>query len=302
MRILIAGGTGVLGTPTVPGLLAAGHEVTAFARRAEARDALQAAGARAVAADLFDAAAVREAAHGHDVVINLATRIPVPPAAARLKAWEDNDRLRREASRTLAQAAIDAGARFVQESFAPTYRDGGDAWITEEHPLDPVAQTGTVADAEASAALVTSAGGVGVVLRFGLFYGPTDAKRWLDSAKRGLLMLPGPGDHYSSMIYVPDGAAAVVASLDLPAGAYNVVEDEPLRRTEHAQALADLLGKRRLRPLPAVLGRMPVLQALARSHRISNAKLREATSWAPTAPSVREGWRMILDEVGRRPV
>ena len=297
MRILIAGGTGVLGTPAVTGLLAAGHEVSAVARRPESRDALTAIGATPVNVDLFDARAVRTAAEGHDAVINLATRIPSPPAAARLKAWEDNDRLRRDASRILAQAALAAGARFVQESFAPTYRENGPSWITEEHPLDPVAQTRTVVEAEASAALVTEGGGTGVVLRFGLFYGAADAKRWLDSASKGLLMLPGPGDRYSSMIYVPDGAAAVVASVDLPAGAYNVVEDEPVTRSEHAQILAGALGRSRLRPLPAALGRLPVLRALARSHRISNAKLREASSWAPTAPSVSEGWPMVLAAV-----
>ena len=294
MRILIAGGTGVLGTPSVAGLVAAGHDVSAVARRPESRAAVQAAGATPVSLDLYDAAAVRAAAGGSDVVINLATRIPAPPAAARLKAWADNDRLRRDASRILAGAALDAGARFVLESFAPTYRDNGAEWITEEHPLDPVAQTRTVVDAEASAALVTNGGGIGVVLRFGLFYGAADAQRWLDTAAKGLLMLPGPGDRYSSMIYVPDAAAAVVASVGLPAGAYNVVEDDPVTRTEHARILAGVLGRSGLRPLPAATGRLPVLRALARSHRISNAKLRETSGWSPTASSVREGWPLVL--------
>ena len=297
MRILLAGGTGVLGTPAVAGLVSAGHEVSAVARRSESHAALQAAGATPVGLDIFDPAAVRSAATGHDAVINLATRIPLPPAAARMKAWQDNDRLRRDASRILAQAALDAGARFVQESFAPTYRDHGAEWITEEHPLDPVAQTRSVADAEASAALVTQGGGVGVVLRFGLFYGAADARRWLDTARKGLLMLPGPGDRYSSMIYVPDGAAAVVNSVELPAGAYNVVEDEPVTREEHARILAQALGRKRLRPLPAIAGRLPVLRALARSHRMRNTKLREASDWSPTAPSVREGWPMVLAAV-----
>lgn len=36
------------------------------------------------------------------------------------RAWRDNDRLRRDASRGLAAAAIETDARFVQESFAPT--------------------------------------------------------------------------------------------------------------------------------------------------------------------------------------
>jgi hypothetical protein len=43
------------------------------------------------------------------------------------------------------------------------------------------------------------------------------------------------------------------------------------------------------------------MELISRSQRISNAKLREATGWAPRWPSVREGWRAIapaLRELG----
>lgn len=170
MRILVAGGTGVLGRRTVPRLIATGHEVVAVSRRLESDDALRAMGAVPVRLDVFDRDAAMSTARDVGAVVNLATSIPSPPGALRLKAWEGNDRLRRHASRILAEVAIHAGARLVQESFAPTYRDHGSDWITEDHPLDPVAQTRSVADAEASARLVTSKGGTGVVLRFGLFY------------------------------------------------------------------------------------------------------------------------------------
>ena len=302
MRVLVAGGTGVLGRSAVPKLVAAGHDVVAVSRRPEADDTLRAAGAVPIRLDVFDRASAASA-RGMDAVLNLATSVPPPPAALRLKAWRHHQRLRREASRVLAEAAVNAGARFVQESFAPTYRDGGSEWITEDHPLDPVAQTRSVVDAEASAQLVTSNGLAGVALRFGLFYGAVsaDTRSWLAAAKKGWLMLPGPGDRYSSMIYVDDAATAVVAALDVPAGHYNVVEDRPVTLDEHARILAALLGRPRLRLLPAALGRVPVLRVLARSHRISNQRLRQNSGWKPTAPSVREGYAMTLEELARPP-
>lgn len=302
MRVLVAGGTGVLGRSAVPKLVAAGHDVVAVSRRPEADDTLRAAGAVPIRLDVFDRAAAASA-RGMDAVLNLATSVPPPPAALRLKAWRHHERLRREASRVLAEAAVNAGARFVQESFAPTYRDGGSEWITEDHPLDPVAQTRSVVDAEASAQLVTSNGLAGVALRFGLFYGAVsaDTRSWLAAAKKGWLMLPGPGDRYSSMIYVDDAATAVVAALNLPAGRYNVVEDQPVTLDEHARILAALLGRPRLKLMPAALGRVPVLRVLARSHRISNQRLRQHSGWKPTAPSVREGYAMTLEELARPP-
>ena len=38
---------------------------------------------------------------------------------------------------------------------------------------------------------------------------------------------------------------------------------------------------------------------LARSLRISNRKLRQASPWAPIHPSVREGWRATVDAMAR---
>lgn len=296
MRILVAGATGVLGRATVPLLIKGGHEVHAVSRRPESDDVLRRAGAAPQRLAVFDFRAVAAAARDMDVLVNLATHIPPPSQGWRRSAWEQNDRLRRDASRVWAEAATAAGARFIQESFAPTYADNGDEWIGEDHPLDPIAQATTVADAETSARSVTESSGVGVVLRFGLFYGPgsPDTKRFLAMARRGRLMLPGPAEHYSSMIFVADAAAAVVAALDVPAGTYNVVEDEPLRRVDHAAALGRLTGRDNVRPLPAAVGRLWPLRVLARSHRVSNTRLREVSSWAPSAPSVREGWATVI--------
>ena len=293
MKVLVAGGTGVLGRAAVPLLTAAGHRVDAVARSDDARRRLEQAGARAVTLDVFDAAAVSRAAEGADVVMNLATAIPSSPLPPRR--WAMNHRLRREASAAFATAALAVGARLVQESFAAAYPDRGADWIDEATPLDPVDQVVSVVDAEAAAARVSAAGGAAVVLRFGLFYGAGSAQtqQLLDAARRGVLMLPGAPDAYASMVHVDDAAAGVLASLALAPGTYNVVEDRPLTRREHAEVLAGLLGRRRVRLLPAVVGRLPVLRAVARSQRMSNAALR-AGGWAPQHPSVAQGWPAVL--------
>ena len=149
MKIFITGATGVVGSRAVPLMLAAGHRVSAVARRADQGMALAKAGARPVVVDLFDRESVRHAVAGHDAIINLATHLP--PSTARLLlpgAWRENDRLRREAAATLAGAALDVGAeRFIQESFAPVYPDRGEGWIHEDTPLEPVRFNRTVADA-----------------------------------------------------------------------------------------------------------------------------------------------------------
>ena len=94
--------------------------------------------------------------------------------------------------------------------------------------------------AEAEAARVAAAGGAGVVLRFGMFYGPGvyHTEALLRMARWGLAYGAGAAHGYMSMVHVDDAATAVVAALAAPAGVYDVVDDEPVTSADFAAALA----------------------------------------------------------------
>lgn len=296
MRVFIAGATGVLGRRVVHQLAEAGHDVTGVARSPEKAQDLRTAGAAPVQVDLFDPAAVRAAVDGHDAVCNLATSIPPASRMALPSAWAMNDRLRTDASGILADAAIAVGAgRYVQESIGLVYADGGERWIDESSPVDAAEMTATALVAEQHAARVTSAGGRGVALRFAQFVAPDSQHMQVLGriVARGWLPLLGPSDGYTSFVAADDAAAAVVAALDAPAGIYNVAEDEPLTRAEHAEVLSEVLG-RPVRLPPALLGSLPRVRVQARSQRIDNRSLRTATSWSPGRASMREGWPALL--------
>ncbi len=95
MRLLITGGTGVLGRAIRPAAEAAGHELTMPAHEE---------------LDLFDPGAVADAVRGVDGVLHLATRIRPLEQVSDPDAWLENDRLRADASRVLVDAAVAAGA------------------------------------------------------------------------------------------------------------------------------------------------------------------------------------------------
>jgi nucleoside-diphosphate-sugar epimerase len=305
MKVFVAGATGVVGRPAVRLMVEAGHRVTAAARSEERAALLRSLGATAVIVDLFDPAAVRAAVAGHDAVVNLATHIPSMARAALPGSWAENDRIRREVSRTLVDAALATGAtRYVQESVAFFHRDLGDGWIDEDTPLDLPAYARSTADAEASAQRFTDAGGTGVVLRFGMFYG-ADSHMTVDMvrmARRGIAPFMGPSGFVSS-IHTDDAGAAVVAALGAPAGVYNVVDDDPVRRADFVATLAGALGTRTPRIAPravaTVLGSRSAV--MIRSQRVSNRRFREATGWTPRRPSVREGWPEVVAAIERSP-
>ena len=302
MRIFVAGATGVIGRRLVPLLVEAGAEVTGIARSSAKSAQLKRQGAKPVSVSMFDPAALQEAVAGHTIVINMATRIPSGTRALMPGAFDENIRLRREASQYLALAAIEARAhRFVQESFAPAYPDRGDEWIDESVPIQPAKYVESVREAESAAEEFTKSGGIGVVLRFSFFYGPDSALTLdvVNAVRKGVAPVLGRPDGYMSSVWTDDVASAVLASLKVPEGVYNVTDDVPVRRREAIDLLATELGVKSPRMPPRLLTRLmgSLGDTLGRSHRLSNAKFRQAAGWSPKVPSVREGWKLLVSEM-----
>jgi nucleoside-diphosphate-sugar epimerase len=197
MRLLITGGTGVLGRALRPLTAAEGHEF-----EMPAHEEL----------DLFDPSAVADAVRGVDGVLHLATRIRSLDQISDTDAWRENDRLRADASRILVDAAIEAGsAVYVQPTVTFVYPTDGQ--VSEDTPVGevlPILRSALTAEHEAER--FARAGGRGVVLRFGLLDGPGT---WYDE----------PMGDFGATLHVDDAGRALLSALSLPSGTYNVCRD-----------------------------------------------------------------------------
>jgi nucleoside-diphosphate-sugar epimerase len=302
--VFLLGGTGAIGGHALPALLAAGHDVSALVRSPEKAAAVRALGAAPVQVSMFDRAALRRAFVGHDAVVNLATAMPTMATFVLRRAWRPTERVRIQGSAAVVDAAIAADvSRLVQESVSMVYPDHGDGWIDESVKPDPYPSARGNLGAEASAERFIEAGGVGVVLRLGLFYGPgaRHSEQFLSMARHHVVPLVGRRDSYISSIHVADGGTAVAAALRVPAGTYNVVDDEPLTKHDYAAALAAAACTR---PWLRVPGRLAHLlghrmASLTRSMRVANRHFREASGWQPRYRSAREGWLATVDSLAR---
>src|SRR4029078_13719788 len=95
--------------------------------------------------------------------------------------------------------------------------------------------------------------------------------------RRGWGTLPGPPSSFVSSVSHDDAATAVATALSLPAGIYNVADNEPLRHRDFVDALAHAVGAPPPRLLPGWLAQIggSLARMYARSLRISNMKLRQ---------------------------
>lgn len=198
MRILVTGGTGVLGRAAIPLLRSAGHTVVAPARGG---------------VDLLDPRALAVALEEVDAILHLATRIPPPDRYAEPAAWIENDVLRRDVSRALVDAALAAAvATYIQPTVTFVYPPDGPA-DEDTRVVDVAEPLRSALDAEAQAERFAQAGRRGVALRLGLLDGPGTGN-------------DEPNRAFGASLAAADAGHALVAALVIASGVYNVCRDD----------------------------------------------------------------------------
>lgn len=314
MRVFVAGATGAIGRPLVRRLVETGHEVTGMTRSPERAARLEEQGAAAVVVDVFDRERLIEAvtAARPEVLIHQLTDLPAGGVDMRNpeEAYRGNDRVRREGTANLLDAARAAGTRrVVAQSIAFMYAPEGGPVKTEEDPIwldapDPFAgSVRTMADVER--AVVEAEGLEGLALRYGFFYGPgtyyEPGGAVAREVERRRYPIVGGGGGVSSLIHVDDAAAATVAALDRGTpGVYNVVDDEPAPVREWLPVYAQAIGAAPPRRVPAFVARFAAGRfavAMSRDLRgASNAKAKRELGWSPRYASWRDGFAAELGE------
>jgi nucleoside-diphosphate-sugar epimerase len=300
MRVFVAGASGAIGTRLVPQLIDRGHEVVGTYKSPEKEACLRALGAQPVALDLLDGPAVRNAIFDSkpDAIIHEATALANGGFSRKLdKPFAQTNRLRTEGTDNLLEAASDAGVhRFVAQSFAPyRYAREGGMVKTEDDPLDPAPPQGAHETNAAMAhvdQVVPAAGGI--ALRYGGFYGNSGDQVIRLIRKRWFPMI-GDGAGVTSWVHLDDAAAATILAVEYDgAGIFNIVDDDPAPSSEWLPVLAQALGAKPPRHIPAGLLRIvlgqDVVMGQTQSRGASNARARRELRWEPRYPSWRQGF------------
>jgi uncharacterized protein (TIGR01777 family) len=270
MRIIITGGTGLIGRPLSAALVADGHDVTVLSRNpANAKDVP--AGVKLAAWDGKSAEGWGQLADGADAIINFAGE------GIGDGRWNNERKQKIRQSRLMAgkavtEAIVAATAKpkvLVQASAVGLYgTDTGDKLVTENASPGNDFLSKVCFDWEASTAAVTRLGVRRPVLRTGIVLAN-------EGGAFPKLLLPfklfaggplGNGKQWLPWIHMQDEVRAIQFVLANPQadGPFNLAAPTPVTNSEMAKAIGEVMGRPSFVPAPGfamktVLGEMAVL-------------------------------------------
>ena len=204
MKVLVTGGSSLLGRTVANLLVARGDDVTCFQRSASGSLAVDVLG------DIRDRNAVGAAADGTDAVVHLAAL--VAPKAP----WNDMVAINVDGTRN-ALAAATTGRFIYISSPSVAFHDQASVGVTAL-AADYSGSDGYARSKALAENVVRSESSVPtVILRPHLVWGPGDTQligRIIDRARSGKLVLPDGGRALVDTTYLDDAASGIIAGLD----------------------------------------------------------------------------------------
>jgi hypothetical protein len=253
LKILASGTSGPIGGALLPSLAAAGHHVSRLVRRPPAKDGeIQWDPSKPVAP---------ETVSGYDAIIHLAGETIVGHWDAKKKQKICDSRI--NSTHNLVQALVQAAQKprvLITASAIGYYGNRGDERLTENSRPGSNFLATVCRDWEAETKPAAEAGIRTVQLRIGVMLSMAGGalKQMVTPFRFGLGGIIGNGKQYWSWVALEDVVGAVQHALahEGLSGPVNVVSPNPLTNIDFTRAIAQVLRRPALFPLPVFAVRL----------------------------------------------
>jgi uncharacterized protein (TIGR01777 family) len=274
MKVVITGGTGLIGKRLVEDLARDGHQVSVLSRSPRTHSQTFGTNVKVVQWDGRNPGPWVAELEGTDAVINLAGEsiagegvLPERWTGAKKKRIRDS---RRDAGWALVNAIRAASSKpavFVQASAVGYYGSTGDTLITESSPAGKDFLASVCVDWEASSKPLEAMGVRRVVARIGLVLAE-------DGGALPRILLPfrlftggwfGSGQQWWPWIHIADTVRALrfMIENEAIAGPVNVTAPKPVRNKSFSQAVGRTLNRPAAVPVPAFAMQLALGEAAA---------------------------------------
>ena len=305
MKIFVIGGTGLVGSYLLPGLIDGQNEIYVLTRTDSKTERIRKLGAYAITGNIRHPDTFKNALPERlDIIVLLA--MPDVRPGKRISSKRKTEL--REETNDFFRNSMDLAIHYDIPVILPggtSYRTGENEVADESWPVFRAGLTeiGIDTDAMVNEAIETNHPKV-IQLIYGKIYGNGGLFRFMyNMMDKGRSMIIGKGNNYIPNIHAADAASAIIKTIErLPLGEKILIADDTAAtQKDFTSHMAELMNQKRPRSIPGFVIRLVLgndFYAILRMNcRVSNAKAKELLGWKPRYPSYRDGLPVTIEEM-----
>jgi len=305
MKIFVIGGTGLVGSYLLPGLIANGYEVFALTRSEAKIESINNLGAKAILGDIRNVQTfINNLPENPDIIVLLA----MPGVKPGHRMTKKRKAELREETNDFFRNSMDLATLYNIPVVLPggtSYRTEKDEIADESWPILRIGLTeiGADTDAMVNKAIETNNPKI-IQLIYGKIYGNGGLFRFMyNMMEKGRSRIIGKGDNCIPNIHASDAASAIIKAIEkLPIGEkFIIADDTPVTQKDFTIYMTELMNKKQPGNVPGFIVRLILgkdfYEIIRMNCKVSNAKAKKILDWTPKYPSYKKGLEEVIKEI-----
>lgn len=305
MKILVIGGTGLVGSYLLPRLVEKGNMVYALTRTIDKIERINKLGAIGLLGDIRNPQVFKSNLQDKLDIIVLLAMPSVKPGQRMTK--KRKEELRKETN-DFFRNSMDLAMHFNVPIILPS----GTSFKTKNNEIADetwsirrigLTEIGKDTDEMVNQAIKTQNPKV-IQLLYGKIYGNGGLFRFMfNMMEKGRSKIIGKGDNCIPNIHASDAASAIIKAIEkLPIGEKIIIADDTaVTQKDFTNYMAELMNKKRPGHIPAFIIRLVLgtdfYEIIRLNCRVSNEKAKRILDWKPEYPSYKEGLEITIKEM-----